>query len=124
MTGERGSTAGNQAVLAQKIDGLGAALKELKEMVSELAETVRELETREIRCGAQTGAGIEAVSGAVQRNTAQLREIEARVKINEAQVAKLMMAYGVMVFLGSAFGVSVMALIWALITGQAEVSFR
>jgi hypothetical protein len=39
-------------------------------------------------------------------------------------MARMMMAYGVLVFIGSAALLSVIALIWALITGQAEVVFK
>jgi hypothetical protein len=54
----------------------------------------------------------------------ELEDHDGRILATEKAVATLMMAYRIQVFLGSALILSILALIWSLITGQAEVSFK
>lgn len=71
---------------------------------------------------------IEQCHPVLENNIKTLRadvdENDQRIKLNEKAITTLMAAYRVQVFLGSALIVSIIGLIWALITGQAEVTFR
>ena len=58
--------------------------------------------------------------GDVDRLAEDVRDLDQRVKVLEG----LTPALRAVMWIGAALGVSVMALIWALITGQAQVIFR
>lgn len=123
MAGENG-TAGrgnSQAVaiaeLSQQMRSWGAALIELKEMVRELTDKVTALERREIE--QQTRLQYQ-----VAQHDEDLVALKAWREQAERLLGRLGSEHRILVWVASAFGASIVALIWALITGQATVVFK
>jgi predicted phage tail protein len=120
MTPPNNSAAALTALQAQ-IDGLGDRMKEgfdeVKGMIMGFDTRVRGLETREAGCQPVLAAGLKSAQDKIDEHDKQLKALEM-------QMSRLMTAYGVLVLIGSSTMLSVMALIWALITGQAEVIFK
>ncbi len=121
------STAALTALQAQ-IDNLGERMEkgfdELKDMILSFDTRVRGLETREAGSQPVFTAGLEAARKRLDEHELQLRGLEKDISKLTLDCSKLTVAYGVLVFIGSSALLSVIALIWALITGQAEVVFK
>lgn len=121
-------TAGNwQAaigLLTQRMETMGASVEELKGMVKELVVSVGALEKREIRCQAEVIGRADTNHLRIMEHEKQLETLEKWREQADKILTKLNLAYGVLVFLGSALGISVIGLIWSLITGHAVVMFK
>lgn len=103
-------------VLNERLELLIAHVAELKEMVSRLAEQVRVLEKDALAEQVRAQAKLEAAHH-------RLDEQEKALAHAQKILPDLVTASRIGTYLGGALILSVMALIWALITGQAHLTF-
>jgi hypothetical protein len=106
----------NTQVLTERVELLIANVGEVKEMVARLAEQVRVLEKDGYADQIRAEAKLEAAHH-------RLDEHEKALTHTGKVLPDLVTASRVGTYLGGALVLSVMALIWALITGQAHLSF-
>jgi hypothetical protein len=97
---------------------------EIKVLVRSFDERVRGVEMQEAGCQPLLSGRIDAAWRRLGEHDSTFDKHDGRLKDLEAQLGRLMTMYAIFVFIGSALGLSVIALIWALITGQAQVVFR
>lgn len=102
----------SNAVLHQILEGV-------RDDVSELKRLFKEHDTWE----KDFRADHAVVQASIARHEKEITELRQQVRDLADAVAPLIAANKVLVFIGSGLGVSVVALIWALITGQATISF-
>lgn len=102
------------SALEQRIE---KGFDELKEMLKGFDERVRAVEQREAGCQPIITARLDAAFRKIDDHDLRLITVEKHAD-------RMMAAYQFMLFMGSALGLSVIALIWALITGQAQVVFK
>jgi hypothetical protein len=119
----RGASA-SIALLAQRLETMGGSLDELKGMVKELRVTVDGLERREDRCQAVLQMRVDQAHARLDEQKRALEAMESWKELAERVMQKLQLAYGILAFVATAFGLSIIALIWALLTGQASVVFK
>lgn len=112
------------ALLAQQLDQVGGTLNELKGMLRELAVKVENLEKREIGCQATLQIRVDAAHQRLDKTEQAVKTIDERQARSDQVMQRLQVAYGILVFVGSAFMLSMVTLIWALVTGEAMVVFR
>ncbi len=109
------------ALLDQKLGLMGESLDDLKGMVKDLADKVGNLEKKEISCQASIQFRVDLAHSRLDAQAEQLKILEGWKSQASEFLTRLNTAYGILVFVASAFGVSIIALIWALVTGQAVV---
>ncbi len=110
-------------VLVERVDAVIESQTEIKEMILRLDDRLRAIEREQV----VEHVKLEAKADAAHR---RLDEHEKRISANEASInalkdliAPLVTANRIMTWIGGALGISVIALIWALITGQAHILF-
>ncbi len=115
---------GDIALLAQKVEIMGDSIEDLKAMVKELSTSMQALEKREIVCQGTVLNRADANHGRIEDHEKRL--VQMRIWQDEAQkiLNQIQFGYKVVAFIGSAVGLSIIALIWALITGQAVIGFK
>lgn len=101
-----------------------AGFTEIKDMLRSYEERTRAIEKLEAGCQPIVTGRIDAVWRKVDEHETRLETKSQQINSLEKQVARLATMYTAFVFIGSTLGVSVIALIWAMITGQATVVFR
>ena len=106
----------NTQVLAERVELLIANVGEVKEMVASLAEQVRVLEKDGFTDQVRVEAKLEAAHH-------RLDEHEKALSQTGKVLPDLVSASRIGTYLGGALVLSVLALIWALITGQAHLTF-
>lgn len=106
-------------VLAERIDTMIAALGEVKEIAQRLDDRLRQLEKNEIIEHSRLETKIDSVHRRLNGHDIQFLEMLKAIEPLEG----LLFAFRILSFIGSALGISVIALIWALITGQARINF-
>ena len=106
----------SNSVLNQKIDALQQTLNEVRASLVRLDDEARKAEIESVRNNARIENKADAANARIDRLAAQMVALEH-------DIPALMLAYKVLVFIGGALGLSIIALIWALITGQAHISF-
>lgn len=106
----------NTQVLTERLELLIANVAELKEMVAHLAEQVRLLEKEGLASQVRLEARLEAAHH-------RLDEQEKTLQQAQKVLPDLVTASRIGTYLGGGLTLSVMALIWALITGQAHLTF-
>lgn len=113
--------------LQRQIDNLGERMDksfaELKDMMRSFDERLlsfnerlHNAENREAGCQPILTARLDAAFR-------KLDEHERKIESHNDYLAVLRTAYRVQVFIASALGISIIALIWSLITGQARLDF-
>lgn len=103
-------------VLANKIDNLQSTLDRLEESMSKLDAEQRQSELNAARDNARIENKADSAHRRIDNLVTQLGTVQK-------ELPTLILAYRVMAFIGGALGLSVIALIWALITGQAKITF-
>lgn len=121
---------GTLRVVMERLQGMTGALVELKAIVQSIDTRMRQAELDRVSAAAVMEAKITAAhtrldshGEKIEANTANIKALEASQAATDKRVGTLEPAYRVMVFVGSALGLSVIALIWALITGTAKITF-
>jgi len=118
----------NTSVLQVQIDSLGERMQqgfdEIKDMLRSYEERTRAIEQREAGCQPIMHARLDAMQQYIIDHNTKFTTKSQQINSLEKQVARLAGMYNFFVFIGSALGLSVIALIWALITGQAQVIFK
>jgi hypothetical protein len=116
------------AALQDQIDNLGARMDkgfdEIKALVRSFDERVRGVEMQEAGCKPIITSRVDASWRKLDEHDTTLGKHDERIKTLDKQLGRLMSMYGIFVFIGGGLGLSVIALIWSLITGQATVVFR
>lgn len=112
----------------RQIDGLGEQMDkgfdEIKKLLRSYEERTRLIEIGEASCQPMVLARIEASWQKLVEHEVKLMTQDGKILKQDARLAQLMMMYKIFVFIGGALGLSMIALIWSLITGQAQVVFR
>lgn len=106
----------NTQVLSERLELLIANMAELKDMMARLADQVRVLEKDGLADQVRVAAKLEA---------AHYRLDEHEKALAQAQkiLPDLVTANRIATYVGGALVLSVMALVWALVTGQAHLTF-
>lgn len=119
---------GNDYVTQSQIDSFAERMvqgfDELKNMVRPLDERLRAIERMEAGCYPVTVTRIDAVVKQLSDHETKIAAKSQQINKLEQQVSKLAGMYNFFIFISSAFGLSLIALIWALITGQAHIVFK
>jgi hypothetical protein len=119
---------GNSSALQVQIDGLGERMQQgfddIKGMLRSYEERTRLLEIKESGCQPIIHARLDAMQQDISDHKTKFATKSQQINSLEKQVARLATMYGFFIFVGSAFGISLISLIWALITGRAEVIFK
>lgn len=97
------------AVMESRFDDMERVLQEIRQDVKASAGLYN---GQQVVCAAR---GVE-----LQKLTQQVDDHNKRLKVVEA----VFPAVKIMIWVGAAFGLSIIALIWALITGQAAIVFK
>jgi chromosome segregation ATPase len=119
------------ALLAQKLDMFGGLLVELKGLMQQLDQRLQQVERNTASYQSANDARLDETNRRldehereIEKQESEINGLKTRINQSELTVQRLMIAYGVLVFIGSAFGLSVIALIWSLLTGQAQLVFQ
>lgn len=97
---------------------------EIKKMLEEMDKRMREVEKNEAACLPMIKSEIESIHKRLDDHETRLNTKSVQiVDVNNA-IAKLMTMYRMVSWVAIGFGGSIIVLIWGLITGSAEVSFR
>lgn len=111
------ASAGSISALQAQIDALGVRMDknfdEIKVMMHDFGERVRSIETKEAGCAPLLNARLDAAWRTIDEHGKRIKDIE-----------KLMPILNAVLWVGTFLGVSIIALIWSLITGQATVVFK
>jgi predicted RNase H-like nuclease (RuvC/YqgF family) len=109
------------AALQAQIDNLGERMDrgfdEIKNLLRSYEERTRKVEQQEAGCQPVITSQIKSVF-------LELGKHDGRIEKLEKQLGRVMAMYSVFIFISGALGLSIIALIWAMITGQATVVFR
>ena len=118
----------NVEALQIQIDNLAEQMRqdfdEIKDMLRSNEERIRKVEQVEAGCQPILHVRIDQVSKTLDDHNARLTSHSQQIRSQNDQMAPLKTMYKVMVFISSALGISIMALIWSLILGQAQVVFK
>lgn len=105
------------ARLEEKLDFVIQRLSEIDQMVKQdyraQAEAIQAIQQN---CARQSGAAVE--------NYKKVAKHEKRIETLEVEMAKIVAPVRLMIWVGAVFGLSVIALIWSLLTGVAQYGFR
>jgi septal ring factor EnvC (AmiA/AmiB activator) len=99
------ATTNNSAVILQKLETLEASIKRVENKLDSIDCRVQTIERDEVK---------------TESMVATVEDHEDRIRVLE----RLAPAMRVVVWIAGILGVSIVALIWALITGQASVLFK
>lgn len=117
-------------VVMERLQGVMGVLADVKTAVQSIDTRMRQAELDRVSAAAVMEAKITAAhtrldsqGEKIETNAADIKALEVSQSATDKRVNALEPAYRVMVFVGSALGLSVIALIWALITGTAKVTF-
>lgn len=121
-------TPANTAALQSQLDSLGEridkGLDEIKALVRSFDDHVRVVEMKEAGCQPITINRLDSTWRRLDDHEIKFVQHDARHQKLDRQLGRAMSMYGIFVFISSALGLSVIALIWSLLTGQATVVFR
>jgi predicted RNase H-like nuclease (RuvC/YqgF family) len=106
----------SNAVLAEKIDNLQTSINELKDTLRQLDGEQRQSELDAVRDHTRIEGKADAANNRLDIHSRRLEKVER-------DLPNLILAYRIMATVGGVLGVSVIALIWSLITGQAHITF-
>ncbi len=96
---------------------LERVMEEIKGLLGEFGEKLQGLEKTEVGCQAVTQQKVTALEK-------DMDALKQRIDQAEKIIARLNVIAGLLTFVGGSLALSVVALIWSLITGQAQVTFR
>ena len=103
----------NSAVLSEKLNNIEALVTELKGMIVAVDARLRAVETNEVGCRAVSDQKLNAAHNRID-------DLAGRVKMLETYLPVVR----IMAWAGPVFGVALLSLLWALITGQATLAFK
>lgn len=110
-------------VVMERLGGMAAALVELKTLVQAMAARQQQDALERVAATATQEAKITAAHTRLDGHANEIKDLKAANAAAEKRLSVLEPAYRLMLFVGSALGISVIGLIWALITGTAKVTF-
>lgn len=110
-------------VVMERLGGMSAALLELKALVQSMDMRQRQAELDRVAVTATQEAKITAAHTRLDTHANDIKELKAAKDATDKRLGVLEPAYRLMLFVGSALGISVIGLIWALITGTAKITF-
>jgi hypothetical protein len=121
-------TPSNASALQTQIDNLGERMDkgfdEIKALVRSFDDHVRVVEMKEAGCQPITISRLDSTWRRLDDHEVRFVQHDARHQKLDRQLGRAMSMYGIFVFISSALGLSVIALIWSLLTGQATVVFK
>jgi hypothetical protein len=117
-------TAGDFALLSQRMETMGESIEELKVMVKELSTSIQALEKRELVCQANVVNRGDSNYGRIEDHEKRLVLLKLWQEETQKVLERVLFSYRIIAFIGSSLGISIIALIWALITGSAEITFK
>lgn len=124
------SDSGALRVVMERLGGLTAALVELKTLVLSMDARQRQDALDRVGVAAMLEAKITAAhnrldvqANKLDEHTTDIKALETVQQATDRRLSPLEAAYRLMAFVASALGLSVTALIWALITGQVQLVF-
>lgn len=113
----------NQQVILERIEAVKCDLAEVRGMISELTRDYRSF--REAYTKENVPLSLQAA--AAHRRLDEHKEVHAKLEVQveelKKQLTPLVLWGKVVAFVGSAVMLSVIALIWSLITGQVHMVF-
>jgi|SRR3989304_5935014 len=116
------------AALQIQIDGLGERMdkgfEELKAILRSYEERTRAIEQREAGCQPIITSRMDAAWRKLDEHETKFETVHKDVDELDKKLVSVMFMYRVFVFISSALGLSIISLIWALITGRAEITFK
>ena len=107
----------NESVLEERIEAVFSTLIRIEEMLARYDERMRLLE----REGSIDHMRIETKVDAAHR---RIDDMQPVIQMVRDSLPGLLTVSRAMIWLGGVLGLSVLALIWSLITGQATISFH
>lgn len=114
----------------ERLQGVTSALVELKAIVQSIDSRMRQAELDRVSSSAVLEAKITAAHSRLDAhdeklttNVADIKALETAQDATDKRLGALEPAYRLMVSVASALGLSVIGLIWALITGTAKITF-
>lgn len=117
-------------VVMERLQGVTGALVELKTIVQSIDSRMHQAEIERVSASAVMEAKITAAhtrldahDEKLKTNGDDVKALETAQEETNKRLNALEPAYRLMLFVASALGISVIGLIWALITGAAKVSF-
>ena len=123
MSSAVGNTTPRLDVLIERVGNVQSTVDETARLVADLSKRLQTFETTEVREHAVMDNRITAAHGRLDQQRQSLDDHEKRLDGMDKAVQPLVMMYKVVAFLGSALILSVIALIWSMITGQVQVVF-
>lgn len=122
------SPGSSTSALQAQIDNLGERMDkgfdEIKALVRSFDDHVRLVEMKEAGCQPITVSRLDSTWHRLDEHEIKLVQHDAKHQKLDRQLGRAMSMYGIFVFISSALGLSIIALIWSLLTGQATVVFR
>lgn len=122
MTADNGWT-GERAEVLSRLATLALSIQNVESMVRDMRDALREQQEQQ----ASTETAVQEMRLELERRWQEVRTVEAEVQKIEPlkqrviNLERLAPAMKVVIWIGAALGLSVLALIWALITGQATL---
>ena len=113
---------GNDVIL-EKINNVQGDVSEIKQDVKNLSNNYRAFERESIRERANLVGKVNAAQTYAEENRRRIVDIEKKMTEIQNALQPLIATNKLLAFIGGALGISIIALIWALITGQAILAF-
>src|SRR5690348_3413218 len=117
-------------VMIERLNGFGVALGELKGLMTSMDQRQQKAEVAQVAATATMEAAIKAAhtrlddqAKDILKHGDDIKSLQAGQQATDKQIERFAVGYRLMAFIGSALGISVIAFIWSLITGQARVTF-
>lgn len=125
-----GTDNGALRVVMERLGALATAFVEVKALVQSIDTRMRQAELDRVSAAAVVEAEITAahtrLDGHAEKldtHATDIKDLKAAQATSDKRLSALEPAYRLMLFVASALGLSVIGLIWALITGAAKVTF-
>lgn len=113
----------NQGVLLERLEALRCDIAELRVVVDAQSKDYRDFREAYVKAHARVEGQAEAAHRRLDEHELDHVQLEGDVRQLKEQLAPVVMWGKVVAFVGSAVMLSVIALIWSLITGQVHMVF-
>jgi len=117
-------------VLIERITNLQLDVSEIKKSVNVLDDIQREFQreylTEHAKVVQEATAAhrrLDEFEKRLEERNKEMDKMRIQMEAIQKAIAPMISAYRMLVFLGSALGLSVLALIWSMITGQVQLVF-
>lgn len=114
----------------ERLGSFASALSEIKGVMMSLDRRLQQAELDRVGASAVLEAKITAAHTRLDAQQDKLNEHRADIDAHkiaqkevDRQLGQFATAYRIMAFVGSALGLSIIALIWGLLTGQVHLTF-